>query len=113
MVAEEEIDNVIALWPPNWKIGFKTGMKGTEGTITVKVIPPVIIKDTRGPSKSIGKDMGTATQKDVQQKHTTEKDAEVETQLDLPPDLGTKGLDAGGTASPRATKQTSKPIKGP
>ena len=68
MVADEEIDNVIALWPPNWKINFKIDMNGIEGTSTMKVIPPIIIKDTRGPSKSIGKDTGATTQKDAQQK---------------------------------------------
>ena len=60
MVADEEIDNVIALWPPHWKLGFKTGVKGTEGTSTPKVTPPVITKDTGGLRKSIRKGVKAA-----------------------------------------------------
>ena len=83
MVADEEIDNIIALWPPNWKIGFKTGVKGVERTSTSKFTPSVVIKDTRGATKSTKQDMSTATQKDVQQTQTFEKDVEAETQVDL------------------------------
>lgn len=34
MVVDEEFDNVIVLWPPAWKIGFKTSARGTTGTST-------------------------------------------------------------------------------
>ena len=67
-----------------------------------QVIPPIIIKD-----------MGAATQKDVQQKKTTEKYSEAENPLDSHPNLGAEGLDAGGLASPQGTKRTSEPVKGP
>lgn len=66
MVQDEEIDNVIALWPPNWKINFKTGAKGTEGTSTTKVISPVITKDIEGPSKSTRKGTGAVSEKGSQ-----------------------------------------------
>lgn len=62
MVANEKNDNLIALWPPYWKLAFTTGAKGTKGTSTMKVILPVIAKDTRGPSKGTGNAMGVTSQ---------------------------------------------------
>ena len=61
MVVDEEIDNVIALWPLAWKIGFKSSARGTAGTSMTQVPPPVITKEIR----STGKDSGVATKKDT------------------------------------------------
>ena len=85
MVMDEEIDNVIALWPPNWKISFKIGAKSIGGTNTSHVTPPVIIPDIRGMPKNTRQDIGVATQKEAQQK----KDIKVETQTDSKMSLGT------------------------
>lgn len=63
MMIDEEINNVIAFLPPNWKIDFKNSAKGIGGTSTSQVTPIVIILDIRGTPTSTRQDTGVATQK--------------------------------------------------
>ena len=66
MVADEEIDHLIATWHPHWKLGFKSGMKDTARRSTAKVTLPDTTKETKGQGKSTRKGVDLTSQKGSQ-----------------------------------------------
>lgn len=100
MVADEEIDCLIATWPPQWKVGFKSGAMDTARMRATKVTPPTTAKETGGLHKGTEKEGNVGSQKDSQQKNNTQKDVEAETQTDSQSDPSIEALDAGGTIFP-------------
>ena len=81
MVIEREIDEVIARWPPAWKIGFKTPAKSTADTSTV----------VTGPSGQMGIDAGAAVTMTIPSMQHPNKDT-IATNQAVPQDIS-----AGGT----------------
>jgi len=90
MAMDREIDEVIARWPPSWKIGFKSPVKNTADTSTV----------VKGPSGSMGKDTGTIVTIDIPSMQPPTKDTIADNQAD-PPDTHARG-----------TKQTETSVQG-
>ena len=90
MVIEREIDEVIARWPPTWKICFKTPVKSTAGTSAA----------IGGPSRTTKKDVRAAATKNIPPKQPPNKDTTAGTQDD------SHDTNVGGT------KWTGEPVKG-
>lgn len=72
MATDEDIDRVVATWPPQWKIGFKSGAVATAGASATKVTPTTT-REIGGSSKGIEKEGSVGSQKDAQSKPTTAK----------------------------------------
>ena len=73
MVTDEDIDRLIATWPPQWKIGFKSGVMGIAGASAPKV-NPTTTKEQGGSSKGSDKAGNVGSPNGAQPKPTTPKD---------------------------------------
>lgn len=91
MVVDEEIDRIIATWPPHWRLGFKSILVDLVGTSIVSNTPTPL--DTAKNSEVRGL-KGSAGMKDVT--HGAEQESQH--------DMDTEGLYAQGVDSPRGMK---------